>query len=178
MLLPEVKIELCAADNKGISTYTYLRGVYFDVERKKLTASDGSQLMRIVCEPEAGDVSCIIPIAAFAAARRMAGTKRQAYPVFIRTETADTGPARVIVTNGPEEARFSAIEGRYPDADGVIPTADVVTTIGIDVDLLAKHAKAVGCSRVAIHIVDGTTGYRIGLQDPDVDVAIVMPVRL
>jgi hypothetical protein len=108
----------------------------------------------------------------------MAGTKKQSYPVFIRTETADTGPARVIVTNGPEEARFNAIKGLYPDCDRVIPTADVVTTIGIDVDLLARHAKAVGCSRVAIHIIDGTAGYLIGLRDSAVDVAVVMPVRL
>lgn len=182
MKTPAIKIETCAAKN---DVRDYLNYVYFDAKAGTLSASDGHQAMRIRCEIDPGDVSCLIPVAAFAAARKM-WTKRSVLVPTIRTTlSGEKGkPAVVVVSNGyGTESHFAAGEGTYyPDIDRIVPIADPVISIGLNAELLAMLQRAAcvnaAYSLVRLDIVDGLTGFRIYFADPDVDVCVLMPVRL
>lgn len=176
MKLPNLKIELCAAKN---DIRHYLNGVYLDVWRKTLTASTGSYLSRIHCEPEDDDVSCIIPTAAFTAARKLCTKKSP--PVYIRTRKISEEQIEVRVTNELEYIVFLGINGLYPNVDSVIPPSPPAISIALNAEFLATIQRTICVNSelgaVQIDIIDENTPFIISSSNTNVDIAILCPVR-
>tara|TARA_R110000751_G_scaffold49924_1_gene110777 strand:- start:461 stop:1012 length:552 start_codon:yes stop_codon:yes gene_type:complete len=182
MKLPTQKIELAAPKNDHRS---YLSGAYLNVETSELVVTDGHILVKHSVELDDGDISGIIPLDAFAHARKTKSeriTTAKAAPVadkdgWIGDNTTGVPTA---YTNG---ASFPLVNGTYPDYCKVIPEpADV--TIRLDLTLLDRIRKAMfekaspnSTCQVTFRITDGNSSVRIETGKDD-NVAVIMPCRV
>ena len=136
------KLDACV----GVSdTRPALPHVHLDVDKKRLWATNGSALVIVPCEPEEGDTSGPITVEAFKAARK-AGQRQKS--------TTLGANGSLVVPGGATYAR-PVIEGL--PIDRVVPkdmdhgSADTIT-MGLDVQILADVAKALGTDRVNLTI--------------------------
>lgn len=134
MKLPETEIELAAG--KDELRYT-LKAVKFDVEGKRIMATQGHILAIVPCEPSKDDHSALIPLDAVKNIRAMQ-KRAKSVPVEVHTNSK-------ITAQGPgEQAEFEAMNGQFPNVDMVVPKDDAATlTIGINAELLYQLARAI-----------------------------------
>tara|TARA_R110000787_G_scaffold205422_1_gene315822 strand:- start:583 stop:1131 length:549 start_codon:yes stop_codon:yes gene_type:complete len=182
MKLPTAKIELAAPKN---DVRYYLDGAYLNVETSELVVTDGHILVKHSVELDDGDISGIIPLDAFAHARKTKSasiTTARAAPTadkdgWIGDDTTGTPTA---YTNG---ASFPLVDGTYPDYCKVIPEP-VDVTICLDLTLLDRIRKAMfektgptSTCQVTFRITDGRSSVRIETGNGD-NVAVIMPCRV
>tara|TARA_R110002020_G_scaffold29626_2_gene93568 strand:+ start:517 stop:1026 length:510 start_codon:yes stop_codon:yes gene_type:complete len=167
MKLPAEKIETAAPKN---DVRYYLHGAYLNVETSELVVTDGHILVKHSVELDADDISGIIPLEAFAYARRMKAER-------ITTARAPVLGAPTAYVNG---ASFPLIDGTYPDYTKVMPEAGEVT-ICLDLTLLDKIRKALfertgptSKCVVSLQITDQHSSVRVESND---NVAVIMPCR-
>ena len=166
MKIPAEKIETAAPKN---DVRYYLHGAYLNVETSELVVTDGHILVKHTVEVDDDDISGIIPLEAFAYARKMKAE---------RINGAEVLGAPTAYVNG---ATFRLIDGAYPDYNTVMPEAGEVT-ICLDLTLLDKIRKALfertgPTSRcvVSLQITDKHSSVRVESDD---NVAVIMPCRM
>jgi DNA polymerase III sliding clamp (beta) subunit (PCNA family) len=177
MKIPAQKIETAAPKN---DVRYYLHGAYLNVETSELVVTDGHILVKHTVELDDGDISGIIPLEAFAYARK---TKEERITTA-RAPTTDTHYGAEVLgvpTAYVNGASFPLIDGTYPDYTSVMPEPTEVT-ICLDLTLLDKIRRALfektGPSSkcpVTIQITDKHSGVRIESDD---NVAVIMPCRM
>jgi DNA polymerase III sliding clamp (beta) subunit (PCNA family) len=112
-----------------------------------LAATDGHMLSMIRCQPEEGDNTPggIYPPAAFAAARKAA---RKGADASLRLNGS------AIVRTADSTAEFPAIDMRFPDVLGVIPSGVPSRVLYLDASKLATIQKALGADAVEVEMRD------------------------
>jgi hypothetical protein len=134
MKLPESKIELAVSDQKYRGATA---SVKFDVEGKRIMATDGHILAVVPCEPAAEDHSVLLSPDTMKQLRAM--SKRSKGKLEIRTN------GKIQAVGNGEVASFEPQEAQqFPNVDAVIPKYDeaIATTISIDAALLYTLAQA------------------------------------
>ena len=179
MKIPAQKIETAAPKN---DVRYHLNGAYLNVETSELVVTDGHILVKHTVEVDDGDISGIIPLEAFAYARKTKSeriTTAKAAPLadkdgWIGDDTTGIPTAYV---NG---ATFPLLNGTYPDYTKVMPEATDVT-IRLDLTLLDKIRRALfektgptSKCVVSLQITDKNSSVRIESDD---NVAVIMPCR-
>ena len=177
MKIPAEKIETAAPKNDA---RYYLHGAYLNVETSELIVTDGRILVKHSIEVDDGDISGIIPLEAFAYARKMKAERI----TTARAPTADTHYGAEVLgapTAYVNGATFRLINGAYPDYNTVMPESGEVT-ICLDLTLLDKIRKALfertgPTSRcvVSLQITDKHSSVRVESDD---NVAVIMPCRM
>jgi hypothetical protein len=128
----ELRPELCASTDM---THPRLEHVYFDKDGARLVATNGHMIISVPCEPEAGDVTGLVPCRALKAARK----RRQKGEGRLRL-------GKKLTDDGNELHRRR--DGQFPPYKQVMPTfkrGDMGTvTFGINPLLLVALARAAG----------------------------------
>jgi len=180
MKLPAQKIETAAQKN---DVRYYLHGAYLNVETSELVVTDGHILVKHSVEIDDGDISGIIPLEAFAYARKTKSeriTTAKAAPLANRDGWIgdDTTGVPTAYVNG---ATFPLIDGTFPDYLKVVPEATEVT-IYLDLTMLDKIRRALfektgptSKCVVSFQITDQNSSVRIETNDDNV--AVIMPCR-
>lgn len=130
MKIPLTKIEL--ACEKKANRYI-LNAVKYDVEGKRIIATDGYIVAVVPVEVEDGDVSCLIPVNAVTAMRKAKLPK-----------VTLNGHVRIDSTDGSQE--FTFVTGQYPNVDAAMPSGEDYAgepTITLDAEQLLRLAKAI-----------------------------------
>ena len=174
MKIPAEKIETAAPKN---DVRYYLHGAYLNVETSELVVTDGHILVKHTVEVDDDDISGIIPLEAFAYARKMKA-ERITTSIDDLVATAHVNGA----SNGSLfGASFPLIDGTYPDYTKVMPEAGEVT-ICLDLTLLDKIRKSLfertgptSKCVVSLQITDQHSSVRIESDD---NVAVIMPCRM
>ena len=168
MKLPAQKIETAAPKNDA---RYYLHGAYLNIETSELVVTDGHILVKHTVEVDDDDISGIIPLEAFAYARKMKAER-------ITTARAPVLGAPTAYVIG---ASFPLIDGTYPDYTKVMPEAGEVT-ICLDLTLLDKIRRSLfertgptSKCVVSLQITDQNSSVRIETNDDNV--AVIMPCR-
>lgn len=177
MKIPAEKIETAAPKN---DVRYYLHGAYLNVDTSELVVTDGHILVKHTVELDDGDISGIIPLEAFAYARKMKAERI----TTARAPTTDTHYGAEVLgapTAYVNGASFPLIDGTYPDYNTVMPEAGEVT-ICLDLTLLDKIRKALfertgptSKCVVSLQITDQHSSVRIETNDDNV--AVIMPCR-
>lgn len=173
MQLPNTQIELAASTEE--SRYT-LRAVKFDVEGKRIMATDGHILAIVPCEPAEGDHSSLIPLDAMKAIRTMERASKHV-PVQVTTN------GKITAKGGGGTSEFEAMEGQFPNVDMVVPKDGAWTlTIGLDAELLYKLAKAITPKGegliVKLQIKDGQSSVKVTTSKLEGAIGVIMPCRV
>ena len=186
MKLPAEKIETAAPK---YDVRRNLNGAYLNVETSELIVTDGRILVKHTVELDAGDISGIIPLEAFAYARKMKAERI----TTARAPTTDTHYGAEVLgaptayVNGASNgslfgASFPLIDGTYPDYTKVMPEPGEVT-ICLDLTLLDKIRKSLfertgptSKCVVSLQITDQHSSVRIETNDDNV--AVIMPARM
>ena len=167
MKLPAQKIETAAPKN---DVRYHLNGAYLNVETSELVVTNGHILVKHTVEVDDGDISGIIPLEAFAYARKT------------KSERITTSIDDLVATAHVNGATFPLIDGTYPDYNTVMPEAGEVT-ICLDLTLLDKIRKSLfektgptSKCVVSLQITDQHSSVRIETNKDD-NVAVIMPAR-
>jgi DNA polymerase III sliding clamp (beta) subunit (PCNA family) len=144
MQLPDSQIELAASTTE--SRYT-LKAVKFDVEGKRIMATDGHIAAIVPCEPSAEDHSALIPLDAIKGIRAMQ-KRAKTVPVEVRTNS------KITAIGAGETEEYAPMEGQFPNVDMVIPKWDAAKpcTIALDAELLLRLAKALTRKGMPLHV--------------------------
>lgn len=172
--------ELCASKDE---TRPHICHVEYDMEAKRLVATDGHRMVVIPCTPEDGEASGIITADALKAARKV-DKKRHAARVHANGALV-TGQA----SDGPTFVRPSR-DTAFPPWKQVMPKwkhgTEGTLTIGVNARYIADAAKALGADNVWLTVklpepgkamldpILVTTGES---EDSDAS-CVVMPVRV
>ena len=137
MLIPNGKVEGVVSDEVTRFSLTEIR---YDVEGKRVIASDGKMAVVVPVEPEEGDATGMVNPDVFRRARKIAG-KRGTPRVTLN--------GNATFTNGETCPRSSLEpETRFPDIDAVTQSAieagEKPSAVCLDAELLITLAKAVG----------------------------------
>jgi DNA polymerase III sliding clamp (beta) subunit (PCNA family) len=178
MKLPKGKIELAAASPYE-SRYT-LKAVKLDVENKRMLATDGHILAIVPTEVADTDHSGLIAVDSFKQIRAMQ-KRAKTIPVNIAVN------GKAVATGKGETAEYELVSGQFPNADAAIPkgaTYEGAPTIGLNVDLLMRLAKALGADEahqgtiIKLWIKDGSSAVLVKTDENPEAVGVIMPVRV
>lgn len=123
-----------------------IHGVYLDVAKSSLVATNGRSLASIPCEVEEGDVSGIIPVEAVKLAGKGRGDTGR---------ICVNGNVRVLDAKGVETT-MAKIEGNFPDYARLMQDnsgAEHRIRLAIDVKILLDLAAAMGTTKVVLDFV-------------------------
>jgi DNA polymerase III sliding clamp (beta) subunit (PCNA family) len=177
MKLPKGKIELAASLDE--SHYT-LKAVKLDVENKRMLATDGHILAIVPTEVADTDHSGLIAVDSFKQIRAMQ-KRAKSVPVTIAVN------GKAVATGRGETAEYELVSGTFPNADAVIPKGEKyegAPTIGLNVDLLMRLAKALGADEahqgavVKLWIKDGNSVVLVKTDENPDAIGAIMPVRV
>lgn len=173
-----VKIEGAASQDE---TRFALNAPYLDITEGHgtLVATDGRMLARMPVELEDGDTAGYVPVAALAAARKVAKKGEQ---LAVRLN------GQAIVSSAGQEATFArnAAEAQFPNWRQVIPKDEPKARIALNPELLLRLAKAIGSEeRIVLEIMGETSPIRIralslsgvGAAGDRAPLGVLMPIR-
>ncbi len=174
---PAFKVEkACSRDESR----PVLTAAYLDSESSVLVATENSYCLAVVpVEVEEGDVSGLIPAAAFSAWRK--ASTRHVTALFSANGSVDV--------RGPDSSSsFPRPEGQYPDWQRLVarpeneaPEVGPIAEFGIDAALLLRLAEALGTDRnhkhVRVKVYSPLKPIRVESTITDA-YGIVMPIRL
>jgi DNA polymerase III sliding clamp (beta) subunit (PCNA family) len=175
-----LKPELCASRDE---TREHLTVLHLNVERRELAATDGHRMVVVPIEPEQGDVTGPITVAALAAARKH-DPKNAHVRVFAngKLETGWNG-------NGPTFKRPQGL--KFPPYTKFLepPAAEYHFTLGINARYLTQAAAALGTEDITLTVyfdAPEDPSSKVGLYGVTVrdnsltpsGVCIVMPMKV
>ena len=116
---------LCSKDNKHGS----IKGLYYEPEKKRLTATNGHALITYNVESDENDSTSVVPAELFKAKK----TDICKYEI--------NGVASRIT--GTEKSSYNLIDEKFPDYESVTPEIENSHEIAINLELLKKLCDAV-----------------------------------
>jgi len=136
------------ATSEEESRYT-LNGVFYDVKKERLVATDGHMLAVLPHKAEASDVGGVIPTDAFRDARKLAKKAKKRKTDLAILQEADTITFSV---EGLQSATFDLVKGQFPNYEAIIPKEIPKFTVALNAELLYKLAMALQEESMIVHL--------------------------
>lgn len=148
MKLPEARIEMVASDEESRFA---LNGVFYDVSKNVLVATDGRMLAVLPHDHEDGDAGGIIPAEAFKDARKLAkkAKKRKTELAILQDDQSVT-----FSVEGLQSASFDLVKGEFPKYEALLPkNGDMPPfTVALNAELLYRLALALQEESTIVHL--------------------------